>query len=329
MTLLVTGSAGHLGEALMRTLLAQRAPVRGIDIKPSPFTDAVGSICDRNFVRRSLRGVQAVIHAAALHKPHLVTHAASNFQETNITGTSVLLEEAVAARVSGLVFTSSTSAFGSALKPGPGEPAAWITETVAPVTKNVYGATKLEAEGLCERCFEEHRLPVIILRTARFFPEEDDDPAVRQNYGLANVQANELLFRRADLEDVVAAHLRAVARAADIGFARFIVSGTTPFAPADLPELRRAAPAVLARIAPTYPMLYAAMGWRMFPTIDRVNVNAAARSRLGWEPRYDFKHVLRCLREREDFRSELAKRVGVKGYHDRPFADGPYPVPTR
>ena len=44
MTLLVTGSAGHLGEALMRTCRASGRAARGLDLKPSPFTDCVGSL---------------------------------------------------------------------------------------------------------------------------------------------------------------------------------------------------------------------------------------------------------------------------------------------
>src|SRR5262249_2325885 len=219
------------------------------------------------------------------------------------------LAEAIAAGVGCVVFTSSTSVFGSALSPPAGEPAAWITESVPPVTKNAYGATKLAAEALCERCFNEHRLPVIVLRTSRFFPEEDDDPEVRHGYARANAQANELLFRRVDLEDVVNAHLQAVTRAAAVGFARFIVSATTPFSAADLAELRADAPAALARVVPEYRHLYEARGWRMFPSIDRVYVNADARARLGWHPRYDFRHVVRCLREQGDFRSELARLV--------------------
>src|SRR5262249_30146604 len=155
MTLLVTGSAGHLGEALVRTLAAAGTTVRGLDVRASPFTAEVGSLCDREFLRRCLRGVQAVLHTAALHKPHLATHGASDFTETNVTGTALLLAEAVAAGVGCVVFTSSTSVFGSALSPPAGEPAAWITESVPPVTKNAYGATKLAAEALCERCFNE------------------------------------------------------------------------------------------------------------------------------------------------------------------------------
>ena len=55
MTLLVTGSAGHLGEGLMRELRATGRDAVGVDIKPSEFTDHVGSITDRDFVRRRMR----------------------------------------------------------------------------------------------------------------------------------------------------------------------------------------------------------------------------------------------------------------------------------
>jgi UDP-glucose 4-epimerase len=325
-TLLVTGSAGHLGEALMRTLRASGHAARGLDLKPSPFTDCVGSICDRHLVAASLRGVRGVIHAATLHKPHVATHSAQAFVDTNITGTLVLLAAAVAAGVESFIFTSTTSAFGAALTPVPGEPAAWVTEAVVPVPRNIYGVTKVAAETLCELFHRRHGLPVVVLRTSRFFPEADDDAEVRESYATANAQANEFLFRRADIEDVVSAQVLAVEKARGIGFARYIVSATTPFAPADLPELRRDAPAVVERLFPDYPAIFAERGWTMFPGIDRVYVNDRARSELGWQPKYDFSHVLDCLRHGADFRSGLARRIGSKGYHDSAFEHGPYPV---
>ncbi|MGQ9369865.1 NAD-dependent epimerase/dehydratase family protein [Azospirillum sp. ST 5-10] len=326
MTVLVTGSAGHLGEGLMRSLRAQGRPALGVDVKASAFTDRVGSIGDRADVRRWLAGVDAVIHAATLHKPHVATHTAQDFVDTNVTGTLVLLEEAVAAGVGAFVFTSTTSAFGAALSPAAGEPAAWITETVAPVPKNIYGVTKVAAESLCELFSRRHGLPVVVLRTSRFFPEADDDPAVRDAYPPDNLQANELLHRRVDLADVVDAHLLAVAKARAIGFGRYVVSATTPFAPGDLAALRHDAPAVVRRLFPDCEALFAARGWRLFPRIDRVYVNERARADLGWRPRHDFRHVLDRLRDGEDFRSPLARAVGSKGYHADAFADGPYPV---
>lgn len=326
MTILVTGSAGHLGEALLRTLQRRGSPARGIDLKPSPFTDAVGSIVDTGFVRAQMDGVTAVIHTATLHKPHVATHSKQDFVDTNVTGTLNLLEAAAGAGVRSFVFTSTTSAFGSQLRPEAGQAAVWVTEDLPPVPKNIYGTTKLMAESLCELFFRERGLPVVVLRTSRFFPEDDDDPAMRSVYSLDNAQANELLYRRLDIADAVSAHLLAVERAPAIGFGRYIVSATSPFEPHHLAALARDAGSVVRELYPDCAELYAARGWRLFPGIDRVYVNARARHELGWRPEFDFAHVLNCLRDGRAIRSALAREVGSKGYHDTQFDDGPYPV---
>src|SRR5947209_8486481 len=182
MTILVTGSAGQLGEALMRTLLEAGQQTLGVEIKKSDFTHEVGSIIDRSFAKRCMRGVQAVLHTATLHKPHIATHRRQDFIDTNVTGTLNLLEEAIAAGVTAFVFTSTTSAFGAALTPPPGAAAAWVTEDVRPVPRNIYGVTKVAAEDLCELFHRSHGLPCLVLRTSRFFPEQDDDPATRRAY---------------------------------------------------------------------------------------------------------------------------------------------------
>jgi UDP-glucose 4-epimerase len=315
---LVTGSSGHLGEALIRVLRNAGHDATGVDLKPSPYTTVVGSIADRAVVRSCVAGADAVLHAATLHKPHVESHSKTAFVNANVTGTLTLLEEAVTAGLSSFVFTSSTSAFGRALTPGPGDPAAWITEDVVPRPRNIYGATKTAAEDLCELVHAEHGLPVIVLRTSRFFPEGDDNDDVRSAYADGNIKANEYLYRRVDVADVVDAHLLAMERAAQVGFGKYIVSATTPFTPADLAALRDDAPAVVRRLFPDYEAEYARQGWRMFPSIGRVYVNARARSELGWTPRYDFRTLLDALKADEDPRSPLAQAIGAKGYHDQP-----------
>jgi UDP-glucose 4-epimerase len=321
---LVTGSSGHLGEALCRVLGADGHHVVGLDLLESPDTQAVGSIVDRSFVRRSVEGVEAIVHAATLHKPHVGTHVRQQFVDTNVTGTLNLLEEAVAAGVGRFVFTSTTSAFGRALTPPAGAPAAWITEEVAPMPRNIYGVTKTAAEDLCELVHHDHGLPCLILRTSRFFPEADDRDDLRAAYDDENLKVNELLYRRVDLEDVVSAHRLALERAIQLGFGRYIISATTPFGRGDLAALRADAPSVVRRLFPDYEAVYAERGWRMLPGIDRVYVNDRARSELGWAPRYDFRHALDRLRAGEDPRSPLALAVGAKGYH--PASTGPYTV---
>jgi nucleoside-diphosphate-sugar epimerase len=324
MRILVTGSSGHLGEALMRVLRADGADVAGLDVLDGPYTDLVGSIADRAVVRRALEGADAVLHAATLHKPHVGSHSRQEFVDTNVTGTLNLLEEAVQAGAGRFVFTSTTSAFGRALTPQDGRPAAWIDEDVVPIPRNVYGVTKTSAEGLCELVHRDHGLPVIMLRTSRFFPEADDRDEVRAAYDDLNLKVNELLYRRADLEDVVTAHRLALDRAPAIGFGRYIVSATTPFERDDLAQLRDDAPGVVRRRFPDYEELYAARGWRMFDGIERVYDSARATADLGWAPRWTFRHALDRLAAGEDPRSDLARAVGAKGYH--PVSTGPYTV---
>jgi UDP-glucose 4-epimerase len=326
MRILVTGSSGHLGEALMRTLRAQGHEAVGIDLLPSPWTEHVGSIADRSAVDRAMAGVQAVLHTATLHKPHVATHTRQDFIDTNVSGTLNLLEAAAANGAEAFVFTSTTSAFGDALRPAPGAPATWITEDVVPAVKNIYGASKTAAEDLCRLFQRNHGLPCLVLRTSRFFPEPDDDPALRGAYADANIKTNEFLYRRADVQDLVDAHLLALQRAPAIGFGRYILSATSPFGRDELEELRRDAPAVVARYVPEYEAEFARRGWRMFPAIERVYVNALARRELGWQPRYDFAHVVARLRAGEDPRSPLAQAIGIKGYHAGEYADGLYPV---
>jgi len=311
----------------MRSLRDGGHEVSSLDIVPGAFTGRVGSIADRACVRAAMRGgVEAVLHAATLHKPHIATHSRQDFVDTNVTGTLNLLEEATEAGVGSFVFTSTTSVFGDALVPPLDAPAAWISEEVTPIPKNIYGVTKAAAEDLCQLFHRNHGLSCIVLRTSRFFPEEDDDRTVREAYADANLKANEFLHRRVDIEDVVSAHLCAARHAPGLGFRKYIISATTPFLAEDLADLRHRASVAVRRRVPGYEAEYARRGWKMARGIDRVYVNALARAELGWTPRHDFASLIERLEAGGDMRSSLARLVGSKGYHAESFGEGPYPV---
>lgn len=329
MKIIITGSAGHLGEALVRTLLDHDTPntrVIGVDRLATPFTSEVGDLTDRGFVQQATRGADVIIHTATLHKPHVATHTRQDFVDSNITATLNLLEEAVRNNCSSFIFTSTTSTFGRALSAADDRPASWITEDVAPIPKNIYGVTKVAAEDLCELMHRLHGLPCLILRTSRFFPEEDDLASTRQAYDDLNSKVNELLYRRVDLQDAVDAHLLAMQRAPDIGFARLIISATTPFTREQAPALRQDTPGVLSELV-NYRAEYERRGWSMFPGLDRVYDNSLARELLGWEPNYTFAHALELLARDEHPLSPLSVAVGKKGYHaGEAFDVGPYPT---
>lgn len=326
MKILVTGSSGHLGEALCRTLQKKNIDYIGIDIKAGVYTQKIGSIADKTFVEGILQNIEYILHTATLHKPHIATHSKHDFIRTNTIGTLHLLEGAKAHGIKGFIYTSTTSTFGDSLTPQANEPAAWITEEVMPIPKNIYGVTKNAAEDLCRLFYRNHNLPCIILKTSRFFPEEDDKALVRKSYSEMNSKANEFLNRRVDLEDAVAAHLCAINKVIGIGFQKYIISATSPFTKQHLKDLHAEAPKVVSEIYPEWEALYCQKGWNMPAHIDRVYVNTKARNELDWSPKYDFKYVLECLEAGTDFRSPLSLEVGAKGYHNVRCKEGPYPV---
>jgi UDP-glucose 4-epimerase len=307
MNILVTGSSGWLGQALVPRLRKMGHTVIGLDPVPSAHTDIVGTVADRATVRRAIRGhaIQAIVHAGALHKPHVASHDTSQFIAVNVQGTLNLLEEATAAGspVDRFVFTSTTSLMISqeireAHKRGI-DRAFWIDEDMTELhPRNIYGVSKLSAEHLCRMVHGSSGLPVVILRTARFFPEEDD-MAHEIIQSAPNTKANEFLFRRLTVEDAAAAHVVALDRAPQIGFDTFIISALTPFSPDDCEQLMEYAPLVVHRYFPRYREIYARRGWTMFDYIDRVYDSTKAMRRLGFVCKTDFGDILTQL-DRED-----------------------------
>ncbi len=296
--ILVTGSSGWLGRTLVPRLRNLGHDVVGLDTVPGPNTTIVGSVTDRRLIERTLAEgrLDAVIHAAALHKPDIVRHPASDFIAVNVQGTLNLLEAAAAAGVGRFIFTSTTSLMiGRALAAGGAPRAAWLDEDLAPLEpRNIYGVTKLAAEHLCRMAHEMHGMPVVVLRTGRFFPEADDMAhAIPQSD--ANTKANEFLFRRLTVDDAAEAHVAALEQAPAIGFGTFIVAAPTPFRPEDCSELIHDAPAVVTRYFPDYPALYRRQGWSMFQSIDRVYCAERAELALGFRCRTGFAEVLAAL----------------------------------
>ncbi|KAI5456612.1 putative oxidoreductase [Mariannaea sp. PMI_226] len=317
---LVTGSSGHLGTALMLMLPTLGFNPIGIDILPSDTTHYVGSIADREFVASILQNnpIKHVIHPATLHKPHVCSHSKVDFINTNITGTVVLLEESAKLDLDSFIFFSTTSTFGSALSPKPGNPAAWIDESVVPIPKNIYGATKLAAEDMCFLVHKETKMPTLVLRVSRFFPEQDDDEDRRAALGDDNLKVLELSYRRCDIEDIVRAAVCGMAKAKEIGWGRYIISAPPPF-PNDSDTLRKLdenPEEVFAEISPAcVPLFKQQLGWGFLSRIDRVYDSSKFVRELGWEPVYTFGNAVELLSQGKSWRSELTAQVGKKGYH--------------
>ena len=299
MNVLLTGSSGWLGRHLAPLLRADGHLVVGMDVAPGSDTQIVGTVADRSLVVRAMRehAIEAVVHGAALHQPDIARHPKQSFVDVNITGTLNLLEEACAVGASRFVFTSTTSLMiSAAIRAGQGTAAVWLDEGSGPLMpRNIYGTTKLAAEQLCRLFHDQFGLPIIVLRTSRFFPEEDDQ-AHRIALSGPNTKANELLHRRLTARDAAEAHRVALARAPSLGFGLFIVSAPTPFAPREAGELKSQSDAVIARHFSDAPELYARQGWSLPRSIDRVYDAAQAEKLLGLRCRDVFGSVLDALR---------------------------------
>ncbi|KAM0330771.1 hypothetical protein ACHAQA_003725 [Verticillium albo-atrum] len=319
---LVTGSAGHLGCALMLSLASHGHTPIGIDILAADTTTHVGSIADREFVASIFSrypSIKHVLHVATLHKPHVDSHTKTDFVNTNITGTLNLLEEAssLGPQIQSFVFVSTTSTFGKALSPKKGDPAAWIDEAVVPVPKNIYGVTKVAAEDLCRLVHSQTKMPVLVLRTSRFFPEEDDDEDRRNAMGDENLKVLELAYRRADVSDVVSACVCGMARAKEVGWGKYIISSPPPFK-RDAETLKRLdsdAAAVFKEVVPGIEEAFGKRDWKFLGRIDRVYDSSKAVTELGWKPEYTIQGSVERIIRGEEWRSELTFKVGKKGYH--------------
>ncbi len=297
MRILLTGSSGWLGRFLAPMLRASGHQVIGLDRAAGVDTQIIGSVADRALIDHVFGecGIEAVIHGGALHKPDIVRYPAQAFIDTNISGTLNLLEAATAAGHDRFVFTSTTSLMiDQRIRDEAGDGANWLTEQSGPLMpRNIYGVTKLAAEGLCRVQHIEHGLNCIVLRTARFFPEEDD---THRDLSGPNMKANEFLNRRLTVEDCARAHIAALDRAPEIGFGLYIASAPPPFARSDAEELKRDAPSVIARAFPEAAGLYARQGWKLPRSIGRVYDPSLAERDLGFRCHSDFAAILDALR---------------------------------
>ena len=299
MRILLTGSSGWLGRFLAPRLREKGHEIVGLDVAAGADTDVVGSVADKALVERlfAARGIEAVIHAGALHKPDIARYPASAFEAVNVEGTRHLLDAAAAAGNDRFLFTSTTSLMISEeIRSGPKRRAVWLTEESPPAPRNVYGVTKLAAERLCRRAHEATGMAVLVLRTGRFFPEDDD---THRDLAGENIKANEFLGRRLTVEDAADAHLAALDKAPELGFDTFTLAAPTPFAPEDCEALIADAAAAIARHFPRAAALYEARGWSLPARIERIYDPSHAARRLGFRCRTDFAAVLEALERGE------------------------------
>jgi len=266
MRIIVTGAAGLIGSAVAQRLAAGHKVV-GVDLLPGPQVSLTADCLD---VAKWGPRVDAIVHVAALHAPHVGRRSDDDFRRNNVEATARLLDFAVSSGVRDFVFTSTTSLYGHAFE-AKGQ-AAWVDEQLEPHPRDIYDETKLEAERLVTAAASS-TLTCTSLRMSRCFPEP------------AALMAAYRLHRGIDRRDVAEAHYLALHRDGE-PYACYVISAPTPFERGDCAELVRDAPAVIERRCPGLVERMAMQGWQVPPTVGRVYDASLSERELGFRARF-------------------------------------------
>ncbi len=174
MKVLVTGGTGFTGKALVRRLLDLGHEVVALDYHEGLKTEelrqwgaqvVIGSVTDREVVRRCVAGVDVVQHLAAAFRELNVPN--SHYDEVNVGGTRIMLEESVQAGVKRFIYCSTCGVHGNVDHPPANEEA-----PIQPA--DYYQRTKYEAEPLVMQ-YHKNGLPAVIIRPAAIYGPGDPE----------------------------------------------------------------------------------------------------------------------------------------------------------
>lgn len=175
MKILVTGGTGFTGKALVKKLLDQGHQVVALDYKEGLKTAElrqwgaeviIGSVTDREVVRRAMQGVEVVQHLAAAFREMNVPD--TYYHEVNVGGTKITLEEAQRVGVRKFIYCSTCGVHGNIDHPPGGEDA-----PIQPA--DYYQRTKYLAEPEVQAYFQKGIFETCVLRPAAIYGPGDPE----------------------------------------------------------------------------------------------------------------------------------------------------------
>ncbi len=179
MKILVTGGAGFIGSHIVEHF-QNRADIVILDnfrsgkkenLKGFDHKLIEGSILDRKAVKEAVKGVDYIFHMAAAISVVESMEKPVEYVRVNAEGTLVVLEEAAAAGVKKLCFSTSAACYGE-------NPESPKVETMTPDPLSPYAITKLDGEYYCGMFAREGKLNTTCLRYFNVFgPRQDPKSA--------------------------------------------------------------------------------------------------------------------------------------------------------
>jgi UDP-glucose 4-epimerase len=284
---LVTGAGGNLGRVVVPALAEQGHVVRAADFRVLELgaESLELDVRDMRATLRAVEGVDAIVHAAALHGVHLRKFGSQDFWTTNVTGTFNVYDAAREAGVRKVVLCSSMAVYGRSGEPPDGSWAV-VTEDAPPLPKDVYGLSKQLCEEIARYHAGAEAIQTTALRFGMFVPE------TFERYGFR------LLFGGVDDRDVAQAVLLALEHEPAGRFDYLNVMADTPLGAKDARAMASEPASVIERHWPGSTELFRAhdldvdqlvWGWALWPV-------EKAKRVLGYRPRYGFDEFLEALR---------------------------------
>ena len=174
MKVLVTGGTGFTGKALVRRLLDEGHEVVALDYQEGLKTEelrqwgakvVIGTVTNRAIIKEVMAGIEIVHHLAAAFREMDVPN--SYYDEVNVLGTKIVLEEAFQQKVKKFIYCSTCGVHGNIDHPPGGE-----DSPIQPA--DYYQRTKYEAEPIVEEYFRKG-LKTVILRPAAIYGPGDPE----------------------------------------------------------------------------------------------------------------------------------------------------------
>ncbi len=301
MKLLITGAGGNLGRSLAPLLKEAGHTLRLFDFRllETEFEFLQGDVRNMQDVERAVKGVDAIVHAAALHGIHTGKWEPEDFWQINVTGTFNVFEAARKEWIKRVVLSSTMGVYGESMEAPAGE---WgiVTEASPTLPRDIYGMSKLLCEEMGQYYSRKWGITTVALRLGMFVPE------TFERYGFR------LLFGGVDDRDVAQAVVLALSYLPENGFDFFDIFAEVPFGPEDAGSLQSAPATVLEKYWPGCSELFKEKGLNLAELIwgELIWPVDKARQELGYQPGYSFTTFLQALKE------------GDRSYY--PFANLPW-----
>jgi nucleoside-diphosphate-sugar epimerase len=162
-SVLVTGSSGFLGGAIIPKLIALGHRVIGLDPLPlpgSPYRTVADDLSDRTRIERLLieEQVSHIIHAGGISGPMVMPERPDRLMAVNVGGSSTLLQAAIGAKANTFLYCSSVSAVGPYYEEQP------IEADYRPAPTDPYGCSKAAVDFMLRGLWRRIPLDICSLR---------------------------------------------------------------------------------------------------------------------------------------------------------------------